>query len=67
MKLKYKLLAIAVSFFLMCNFALAKPDKDKPKKHIKVPEISLESGKSALILLSGILLLAGERVRSRRS
>lgn len=34
---------------------------------VKVPEIDAASGTSAIALLTGILLLAGERSRSRRS
>ncbi len=34
---------------------------------IKVPEIDAASGTSATVLLTGILLLAGEKFRSRRS
>jgi len=35
--------------------------------HHKAPEIDAASGTSALALLTGVLLLAGERVRSRRA
>lgn len=34
---------------------------------VKVPEIDAASGTSAIALLTGALLLAGERSRSRRS
>lgn len=34
---------------------------------IKVPEIDATSGTSAIALVTGVLLLAGERTRSRRS
>lgn len=34
---------------------------------MKVPEIDAASGTSATVLLTGVLLLAGERLRSRRS
>jgi len=35
--------------------------------HHKAPEINAASGTSAIALLTGVLLLAGERVRSRRA
>jgi len=35
--------------------------------HVKAPEIDAASGTSAIALLAGALLLAGERSRSRRS
>lgn len=35
--------------------------------HHKAPEIDAASGTSAIALLTGVLLLAGERIRSRRS
>lgn len=34
---------------------------------VKAPEISVASGTSAIALLTGILLLAGERTRSRKT
>lgn len=34
---------------------------------IKVPEIDATSGTSAIVLVTGVLLLAGERTRSQRS
>lgn len=34
--------------------------------HVKAPEISVASGTSAIALLAGMLLLTGERARSRR-
>ncbi len=37
------------------------------KSNNKAPEIDAASGTSAIALLSGVLLLAGERVRSKRS
>lgn len=46
-----------------------KPSKG-PKgggSHHKAPEINAASGTSALALLTGVLLLAGERIRSRRA
>jgi len=42
----------------------------KPSKgggHHKAPEINAASGTSAIALLTGVLLLAGERLRSRRA
>jgi hypothetical protein len=45
-----------------------KPSKGpKGGGHHKAPEIDAASGTSALALLTGVLLLAGERVRSRRA
>jgi hypothetical protein len=35
--------------------------------HHKAPEINAASGTSAIALLTGVLLLAGEKVRSRRT
>jgi hypothetical protein len=35
--------------------------------HFKAPEIDAASGTSAIALLTGVLLLAGERARSKRS
>jgi hypothetical protein len=45
-----------------------KPSK-RPKGggHHKAPEIDAASGTSAIALLTGVLLLAGERIRSRRA
>jgi hypothetical protein len=43
-----------------------KPPK-KHKGHHKVPEINAANGTSAIALMAGVLLLAGERVRSRRA
>lgn len=34
--------------------------------HVKAPEIDAASGTSAIALLTGVLLLAGEKSRSRR-
>jgi hypothetical protein len=45
-------------------------DEDAPKPHhsyAKAPEIDAASGASAIALLTGALLLASERSRSRRS
>jgi hypothetical protein len=44
-----------------------KQIKHANKGHHKVPEINAASGTSAIALLTGVLLLAGERVRSRRA
>ncbi|MCK9620207.1 MAG: VPEID-CTERM sorting domain-containing protein [Methylobacter sp.] len=44
-------------------------DRDKPKPgrgYARAPEIDAASGTSAIVLLTGALLLAGERSRSRR-
>ncbi|WP_407656523.1 VPEID-CTERM sorting domain-containing protein [Methyloglobulus morosus] len=38
-----------------------------PPPITKAPEISVASGGSAIAFLTGILLLAGERARTRRS
>lgn len=45
-------------------------DRGGPKPgrgYAKAPEIDAASGTSAIVLLAGALLLAGERSRSRRS
>lgn len=51
-------------------FHHAKPPKG-PKggshHHHKAPEINAASGTSAIALLTGVLLLTGERIRSRRA
>lgn len=60
------LIAIVMSFLLASNVAVAK--KDKPPKPTKAPEISVASGGgSAIALLTGVLLLVGERSRTRRA
>jgi hypothetical protein len=64
MKTKLSLFAILLSFFLASNCAFAAPQKPRPTK---APEISVDTAGSAIALLSGILLLVGERYRSRRS
>jgi hypothetical protein len=64
MKIKLSLIAILLGFFLVTNTAMAKSGK-KPRP-TQAPEISVETGGSAIALLAGILLLVGERYRSRR-
>jgi hypothetical protein len=64
MKRKPLFVTLCAVLFLTSTMAMAKP-KDKPKK-IRAPEISVESGTSAIAFLTGVLLLVGERVRSRR-
>lgn len=61
------------------NKEVNRPNKDAPKPHHRedepkshhdyprAPEIDAASGASAITLLVGALLLAGERSRSRRS
>jgi hypothetical protein len=54
------------------SFSHGKP-QDKPTSHKptvghhKAPEINAASGTSAIALMTGVLLLVGERVRSRRA
>ncbi|WP_340124207.1 VPEID-CTERM sorting domain-containing protein [Methylobacter svalbardensis] len=47
----------------------ANPDAPGQVRHAqaKAPEIDAASGTSAIALLTGVLLLAGEKSRSRRS
>lgn len=69
MNIKRLLFTIVLSFFLASNLALAK-SKGKGKRDrdsSPVPEITAENGTSALALLGGVLLLAGERYRLRRN
>ena len=40
---------------------------ERGRGHVKAPEIDAASGTSAIALLTGVLLLAGEKSRSRRS
>jgi hypothetical protein len=43
------------------------PNLNAPGQLNKAPEIDARSGTSAIALLTGVLLLVGERSRSRRS
>lgn len=65
MKTKQTLFIILLSLFLASNIATAKPVK-KPARPTQAPEIAVDTAASAVALLSGILLLIGEKRRSRR-
>jgi hypothetical protein len=64
MKIRLILASIMLGF-LMASSAEAMPNVPPPIT--KAPEISVASGGSAIAFLTGILLLAGERARTRRS
>ena len=79
MKIQPTLIAIATSLLFASNFAVAESNHERQNKHerkdkhersehpTKAPEISVASGTSAIALLTGALLLMGERTRNRRS
>jgi hypothetical protein len=50
-----------------CHKPKPKPKPKHKGGHHKVPEINAATGTSAIALLAGVLLLAGEGVRSRIS
>jgi hypothetical protein len=41
--------------------------KHRPVPIVKAPEISVENGSTVMAMLTGVLLLVGERYRSRKS
>ena len=47
--------------------AVSHPTKPQGGNHHKAPEISASSSTDALALLTGVLLLAAEKIRSRRT
>jgi hypothetical protein len=82
MKIRHIVIAATTALLLTTGNAWAgndyRPYHEKPHhehhskgpkggSHHKAPEIDAASGTSALALLTGVLLLAGERVRSRRA
>jgi hypothetical protein len=79
MKIRHIVIAATTALLLTTGNAWAsndyrphpvKPHHVKHHKgggHHKAPEIDAASGTSALALLTGVLLLAGERIRSRRA
>jgi hypothetical protein len=68
MKTKFTFAFIMLGF-LMAFSVEALPNIPPPNigPTTKAPEISVASGASAIALLTGILLLVGERSRTRRS
>lgn len=76
MKIQQILLAAATVMLLTTSSAWAH-NEGKWRPHqgwhrhgyglVKAPEIDAASGTSAVALLTGVLLLTGERYRSRRS
>jgi hypothetical protein len=73
MKIRHIVVAATTALLLTTGNAWAGPVKAKPLScptkggHHKAPEIDATSGTSAIALLTGVLLLAAERVRSRRA
>lgn len=73
MNMRQRLLAGAAVMLLATSPAWAAPggvkgpNPDAPGQRAKAPEIDAASGTSAIALLTGVLLLVGERSRSRRS
>jgi hypothetical protein len=71
MNIRQILLAGATVILLATGNAWAAPNPDAPgqvkKRDPVAPEIDAASGTSAIALLTGVLLLVGERSRSRRS
>ncbi len=67
MNIKRLLFTIVLSFFLASNLAIAKSKGKHDRDSAPVPEITAENGTSAIALLAGVLLLAGERYRIRRN
>ena len=62
-------LASAILGILMASSVEAMPNIPQPPigHPTKAPEISVASGASTIALLTGVLLLVGERSRTRRS
>ena len=73
MKVQPKLIAIATCLLFASSVAVAESNHERSEgqewsRHVTVaPEISVASGTSAIALLVGVLLLAGERTLTRRS
>jgi hypothetical protein len=71
MKFRHIVVAATTALLLTTGSAWAGPVQAKPLScptkggHHKVPEINASNGISAIALLSGVLLLAAEGVRSR--
>jgi hypothetical protein len=71
MKIRQLLIAVTVSLLLAANIAMAEKGKGESGgnnrgHHGSFPEISVSSGVSAIALLTGVLLLVGERARTKR-
>lgn len=73
MTIRQVLLASTTVMLLSTSSVWAAPggipraNPNPPGQAAKAPEIDATSGISAIALLTGVLLLAGERSRSRRS
>lgn len=67
MKIQQILLAGATTIMLLTTGPVWAEYCEENRPHVKAPEIDAASGTSAIALLAGALLLAGERSRSRRS
>lgn len=75
MSMRQRLLAGAAVMLLVTGNSWGKANCDHskswqcddPTPMASAPEIDAASGTSAIALLTGVLLLAGERSRSRRS
>jgi len=77
MKFRHLVVAASTALLLTTGNAWAKADfrpiakpahcPTKDGGHHKAPEIDAASGTSAIALMTGVLLLAAERVRSRRA
>lgn len=68
MKTKFTFAFIMLGFLMAFSAQAMPPYKYPPIDPVtKAPEISVASGASAIALLTGILLLVGERSRTRRS
>lgn len=70
MNMRQRLLAGATVMLIAMGSAWADPPPPCPSRACgvnKAPEIDAASGTSAIALLTGVLLLMGERARSKRS
>ena len=79
MKVQPKLIAIATCLLFASSVAVAESNHERSEDHERseghewsrhvtvAPEISVDSGTSAIALLVGVLLLAGESTLTRRS
>lgn len=67
MNIRQILLTGITVIVLATGNALADSDKIDHSSRAVAPEIDVTSGTSAIGLLTGVLLLMGERSRSRRS
>ena len=68
MKIQLTLASIMLGFLIALNVEAMPNIPQPPIGHpTKAPEISVASGASTIALLTGVLLLVGERSRTRRS